>query len=184
MKPLKSVNLFPVFSEIQTATTAQQLRDERIVCQNHLIEMRHDMELREWIASVNMMHDLIGQRAAAICEQDMWEAGLGRPPARYAFVAFGGSGRQEATLWSDQDNGLIIGDELEEEQLPFFREYGLRLANLLEYAGYPKCSGKVMCSEPLWSKSLAIGKIRLANGVETSSGSRFAILSSLRISVI
>ena len=61
MKPLKSVNLFPVFSEIQTARTAQQLRDERIVCQNHLIEMRHDMELREWIASVNMMHDLIGQ---------------------------------------------------------------------------------------------------------------------------
>ena len=71
------------------SATAQQLRDERIVCQNHLIEMRHDMELREWIASVNMMHDLIGQRAAAICEQDMWEAGLGRPPARYAFVAFG-----------------------------------------------------------------------------------------------
>ncbi|WP_339294555.1 DUF294 nucleotidyltransferase-like domain-containing protein [Paenibacillus sp. FSL W7-1279] len=162
MKPLKSVNLFPVFSEIQTAATAQQLRDERIVCQNHLIEMRHDMELREWIASVNTMHDLIGQRAAAICEQDMWEAGLGRPPARYAFVAFGSSGRQEATLWSDQDNGLIIGDELEEEQLPFFREYGLRLANLLEYAGYPKCSGKVMCSEPLWNKKLGDWKNQIS----------------------
>ncbi|MGV2787413.1 signal transduction protein, partial [Clostridium perfringens] len=38
MKPLKSVNLFPVFSEIQTATTAQEIRDERIACQNHLIE--------------------------------------------------------------------------------------------------------------------------------------------------
>lgn len=162
MKPLKSVNLFPALSEIRKAATAQQLRDERIACQNQLIEMRSNMELREWIASVNTMHDLIGQRAAAICEQDMWEAGFGRPPARYAFVVFGSCGRQEATLWSDQDNGLIIGDELEEEALPFFREFGFRLANLLEYLGYPKCSGKVMCSEPLWSKRLGDWKNQIS----------------------
>ncbi|KZS44075.1 signal transduction protein [Paenibacillus glucanolyticus] len=163
MKPLKSVNLFPVFSEIQKAVSAQQLRDERIACQNHLLEKRSDMELREWIASVNRMHDLIGQRAAAICEQDMWEAGYGRPPARYAFVAFGSSGRQEATLWSDQDNGLILGDELGEEDLPFFWEFGLRLSDLLEYTGYPKCSGKVMCSEPLWSKRLEDWKNQISD---------------------
>ncbi|GAB6926403.1 hypothetical protein JCM10914A_03860 [Paenibacillus sp. JCM 10914] len=162
MKPLKSVNPFPLFSEIQKADSAQQLCDERIACQNQLIEMSKNVELREWIASINQMHDLIGQRAAAICEQNMEEAGFGRPPARYAFVAFGSSGRQEATLWSDQDNGLIIGDELEEGQLPYFREFGARLADALELVGYPKCSGKVMCSEPLWSKPLHQWKVQIS----------------------
>jgi len=154
MKPQNSGHEFPHLSEIRNVSTAQQLRDQRIACQNQLIDMRSELKLRDWIALINAMHDEIGERAAAICEQDMWKAGFGRPPARYAFVAFGSSGRQEATLWSDQDNGMIIGDELEEECLSYFREFGLRLANLLEYAGYPKCPGKVMCSEPLWSQRL------------------------------
>ncbi|MGG1879763.1 DUF294 nucleotidyltransferase-like domain-containing protein [Paenibacillus cisolokensis] len=155
MKRHNSVQLFPELSELQTAATARQLREMRIICQNKLLDMRSSMELKAWVASVNLMHDLIGQRAAAICEHDMWEAGFGRPPARYAFVAFGSGGRQEATLWSDQDNGMILGDELKEDELPFFREFGRRLAGILELVGYPKCSGKVMCSEPLWSKRLA-----------------------------
>lgn len=166
MKPQKSGHEFPQLLEIRNVSTAQQLRDQRIACQNQLIGMRSELELRDWVALINVMHDVIGERAAAICEQDMWKAGLGRPPARYAFVAFGSSGRQEATLWSDQDNGMIIGDELEEGGFSYFREFGLRLANLLEYAGYPKCPGKVMCSEPLWSQRLGDWKHQISTWCE------------------
>lgn len=183
MKHQNSGHEFPQLSEIRNVSTAQQLRDQRIACQNQLIDMRSRLELREWIALINAMHDEIGVRAAAICEQEMWKAGLGRPPARYAFVAFGSSGRQEATLWSDQDNGLIIGDELEEEGLPYFREFGLRLANLLEYTGYPKCPGKVMCSEPLWSQKLGDWKHQISIWCEDQQWEPiryFVIASDLR----
>lgn len=183
MKQQKSVNVFPELSEIQAAATARQLREMRITCQNRLLNMRSVMDLKTWVASVNVMHDLIGKRAAVICEQDMLEAGFGRPPARYAFVAFGSSGRQEATLWSDQDNGMILGDELKESELSFFREFGERLSTILEQVGYPKCSGKVMCSEPLWSKRLAEWREQLLQWTENQEWEpvrNFIIASDLR----
>ncbi|CAM3399668.1 MULTISPECIES: DUF294 nucleotidyltransferase-like domain-containing protein [Paenibacillus] len=157
MESKASVNRLPEHSEmpdIQKANSVEQLRDVRITCQQQLLDLRPKMEFLEWVASVNSMHDQINRRAAELCEQNMWEAGFGRLPARYAFVAFGSIGRQEATLWSDQDNGLIIGDEMQGEDLAYFREFGLRLADMLEVLGYPKCPGRVMCSEPLWSMRL------------------------------
>jgi CBS domain-containing protein len=40
----------------------------------------------------------------------MAEAELGEPPAPYAWVALGAHGRQEQTLRTSQDNGLVHGD--------------------------------------------------------------------------
>ncbi|SMF78556.1 CBS domain-containing protein [Paenibacillus uliginis N3/975] len=162
MKPLESKDLFPEFPEILEARTERELRNARIAGQNKLLEMKSDTNLDTWISWVNRMHDEIGQHAAVLCEQMMVEAGFGRPPVRYAFVAFGSAGRQEATLWSDQDNGLIVGDELEEGAEIYFEKFGSCLSDILEVAGYPKCTGKVMCSEPIWRLSLTAWKQQLS----------------------
>lgn len=163
MKPLESIYSFPEFLEIQEAREEQELRNARISCQNKLLEMKNETNPEVWMSWVNRMHDEIAQQAAVLCEIKLSEAGFGRPPARYAFVAFGSSGRQEATLWSDQDNGLIIGDELEEGDAGYFLKFGVSLSNLLEFAGYPKCAGKVMCSEPKWRLSLTEWKKQLTD---------------------
>lgn len=163
MKPLESINLFPEFLEIQEAGEEQELRNARISCQNKLLEMKSDTNSDVWIAWANRMHDEIARRAVRLCEIKLREAGFGQPPARYSFVAFGSSGRQEATLWSDQDNGLIIGDELEEEDAGYFLKLGVSLSDMLEVAGYPKCTGKVMCSEPMWRLSLSEWKKQLTD---------------------
>ncbi|UNK17067.1 DUF294 nucleotidyltransferase-like domain-containing protein [Paenibacillus sp. N3/727] len=162
MKPLESIDLFPEFPEIQEARTGRELRNARIAGQDKLLEMKSDTDLDTWISWVNRMHDEIGQRAAVLCEEMMVEAGFGRPPVCYAFVAFGSAGRQEATLWSDQDNGLIVGDELEEGAEIYFEKFGSCLSDILEVAGYPKCTGKVMCSEPIWRLSLTAWKQQLS----------------------
>lgn len=161
MKPLELKDEFPEFLEIQEAGTEQELRNARIAGQNKLLEMKNDTNPETWMSWVNRMHDEIGQRATVLCEQIMGEAGFGRPPARYAFIVFGSAGRQEATLWSDQDNGLIIGDEMEKGAEIYFQKFGSCLSEMLEVVGYPKCTGKVMCSESIWRLQLAAWKRQL-----------------------
>ncbi|MFI2858501.1 DUF294 nucleotidyltransferase-like domain-containing protein [Paenibacillus sp. JSM ZJ436] len=161
MEPLPSLHSELSFKEIPGCRSAEELKEARIACQERLLEQKPFMDLYTWIQQVNRMHDEIGRRAVHIGEEHMKGAGFGQPPARYAFVSFGSSGRQEATLWSDQDNGMIIGDEVDEEGNRYFQTFGEVLSDILVTAGYPKCSGKVMCSEPMWRKTLSEWKQQL-----------------------
>lgn len=160
MKPLESIE-WVEFSSIQEADDLLTLREARISCQNKLLAIKSDLNLDTWIGWINRMHD--ARRAVVLCEQRLREAGFGQPPARYTFIAFGSSGRQEATLWSDQDNGLIIGDEIEEDGSSYFLKFGVSLSGMLETVGYPKCAGKVMCSESTWRLPLTEWEKQLTN---------------------
>lgn len=68
-----------------------------------------------------------------------------------ALLVMGSEGREEQTLKTDQDNALIIKDgstcrELKDSML-MFNSYLLDL-------GFPKCSGNVMVTNPLWAKEV------------------------------
>ena len=82
---------------------------------------------------------------------------LGPPPAEFAFIAMGSQGRQEQTLVTDQDNGIIFAPSVEAD-LPEISDYFLRLGTMvcdgLNGAGYPFCRGGVMASNPRWCRSL------------------------------
>ncbi len=150
------------FSGIAVASSWDDLKERRIEYQTHLQQLRHTQTISVWMLLVNHMHDLITTKALDICEKEMLEAGYGSPPVLYSFIVFGSAGRMESTLWSDQDNGLIISDEFNEHKEQYFERFTKRLCNQLEYLGYDKCLGKVMCSEPLWRKSLMEWEVTLA----------------------
>ncbi|MEZ4637222.1 MAG: DUF294 nucleotidyltransferase-like domain-containing protein [Caldilineaceae bacterium] len=82
---------------------------------------------------------------------------LGPPPADFAFIAMGSEGRQEQTLVTDQDNGIIFAAPADAD-LPRVTEYflalGQRVCAGLDRAGYPLCRGGVMASNPRWCRSL------------------------------
>ncbi|MHA0857936.1 DUF294 nucleotidyltransferase-like domain-containing protein [Paenibacillus sp. CMAA1364] len=146
---------------INTSTWAE-LRENRIATQQELLQLKRMIPIFEWISLVNHMHDLIFRRAVELCEQEMVEEGRGLPPVRYSFVVFGSAGRLESTMWSDQDNGLIISDELNEGKELYFEQFSIILCNRLAYLGYEKCLGKVMCEEPRWRQTLASWKSTLS----------------------
>ena len=82
---------------------------------------------------------------------------LGPPPASFAFIAMGSQGRQEQTLLTDQDNGIIFtpaADADPEKVKDYFLRLGTRVSNGLDRAGYPLCRGNVMASNPRWCRSL------------------------------
>jgi PAS domain S-box-containing protein len=82
---------------------------------------------------------------------------LGPPPAAFAFIAMGSQGRQEQTLVTDQDNGIIFAPSTSAD-LPLISDYFLRLGTQvcdgLNRAGYPLCRGHVMANNPRWCRSL------------------------------
>lgn len=82
---------------------------------------------------------------------------LGAPPVDFAFIAMGSQGRQEQTLVTDQDNGIIFAP-VEDSDLPGVNEYFLRLGERvcdgLSHASYLLCRGGVMASAPRWCRSL------------------------------
>lgn len=155
MKPTDSYpNPFIASNEdLSKIDSPEALRAKRVEMQKQLRSQYSELQVLDWNRDVNVMHDVLMKRAVELCEREMEEAGYGPPPVSYAFVVFGSAGRQEQTLWSDQDNGLILSDEEHQNKDLYFAEFGRRLTDILEQTGYEKCEGKVMCSESRWRQT-------------------------------
>lgn len=147
---MKDVNL----QSLRAASDPEGLRSARLEEQTRLYEGFATTNIGVWNRLVGELHDTVMSRAAEICERQLMEEGFGPPPAPYAFIAFGSAGRNEQTLWSDQDNGLVIGESGDPAAKDYFAIFGPRLSHILEKSGYPPCPGNVMISNPLWRKTV------------------------------
>ena len=85
-------------------------------------------------------------------------AELGSPPCKFAFMIMGSEGREEQTLISDQDNGIIYEDLKNDKDKASASAYFGQLAELvcnhLNTAGYKFCSGDCMAKNPKWCQPL------------------------------
>jgi CBS domain-containing protein len=74
----------------------------------------------------------------------------------YCWVEMGSGGRQERTLWTDQDNAIIY--TCEEKDLPhveeFLRQLAQEVVTYLSRIGYPLCEGLIMANNPRWFQSI------------------------------
>jgi PAS domain S-box-containing protein len=105
----------------------------------------------------------ISRIADAICRRvvELVLAEMGPPPVDFAFIQLGSAGREEQTLATDQDNGLIFqdvpGDKLVEVQ-SYFLVFGTRVNEMLADIGYALCTGQVMAGNPRWCQPLTTWK--------------------------
>ena len=67
-------------------------------------------------------------------------------------IVMGSEGRGEQTVRTDQDNGLILSEPVDEAKLDTFRA---DFSGALSRFGFPPCPGNVMVSNPAWSRSLS-----------------------------
>jgi CBS domain-containing protein len=70
---------------------------------------------------------------------------------RSCLIVMGSEGREEQTVRTDQDNGLILAEPVDEAMLAGFRA---DFTAALEEFGFPPCPGDVMVRNPFWSKPL------------------------------
>ena len=91
------------------------------------------------------------------------------PPVPFTWLAFGSEGRQEQTLKTDQDNGILFvpppGQDaaaIRATLLPLARA----INEALDVCGYPLCKGNIMASNPECCLSLEEWKARFAKWIE------------------
>lgn len=86
---------------------------------------------------------------------EFYEREHGVAPASYAWLAFGSQGREDQTLSSDQDNGLLLADDLNDRQASWFEGLGAWVCSGLGDCGIPLCPGNIMASNPECRRSVA-----------------------------
>ncbi|WP_052452290.1 DUF294 nucleotidyltransferase-like domain-containing protein [Noviherbaspirillum autotrophicum] len=110
---------------------------------------------------ISLLNDLLTRRVIEVVSAEAAIDGV-----RWCWISLGSEGRQEQTLSSDQDNGIIFAGDMEasalrSKMLPLAQ----RINTMLDACGFPLCTGEVMASNPEWCLSLPEWKERFRNWI-------------------
>lgn len=142
-----------LLSEIEKAGNPEELRDSNQklpLLVRALLDAGTRLEHITRIMST--VADAITTRLITLAELD-----LGPPPAAYTFLALGSVARGEQTLATDQDNAIIyadVPDDQQESVQSYFLKLGEKVCSGLDLAGYRRCRGETMASNPKWCQPL------------------------------
>lgn len=155
---LQRVSPRQIGDSIRKAVSAQDLarpsRDIRELAHNMLAQGVASGHLMQFISTLN---DLLTARTLDLvleselgAEAEVWKKSL-------CWLALGSEGRYEQTLYTDQDNGLIVApppgvttENAKARLLPIAKKINEALAS----CGFPLCKGEVMAGNPEWLLSL------------------------------
>jgi PAS domain S-box-containing protein len=95
---------------------------------------------------------------------------FGEPPVAFAFIYLGSEGRQEETLFTDQDNAIIYKDVTKEDCKAvndYFLRLGGRVCDSLNFIGYSWCEGNIMAKNPKWCKPVSAWETYFTDWIST-----------------
>lgn len=118
-----------------------------------LSDHRPAPEVQRTLTEINK--EMYRRFCASIVDRMLMD-GWGELPIPLSVIVMGSGGRGENYLFSDQDNGFILGDYPDSEHLRldgYFRQLAERLCRRLDAAGLPYCNGYCMAVNPLWRKT-------------------------------
>jgi PAS domain S-box-containing protein len=94
----------------------------------------------------------------------------GEPPVAFSFICLGSEGRQEETLFTDQDNAIIYEDVTEEDPKAvndYFLRLGGWVCDSLNFIGYSWCEGNIMAKNPKWCKPVSAWETYFTDWIST-----------------
>lgn len=174
-------------------------QDDPVYLVQH-ISRQHDVEgikslvsgmsnlMVQWVNS-GMRAQQIGQILTAISDAvtvrliQIAEEKLGPAPVSWCWVGFGSQARAEQLLGADQDNGIIIDDAVNEQQLPWYSEMAKMVCDGLNTCGYVYCPGEIMASTNEWRQPLSSWQQKVRRWVTTptpDAAMRVSIFFDLR----
>jgi CBS domain-containing protein len=103
------------------------------------------------------------ERAADLAALAMERDGKGAAPCAFAVMVLGSGGRGESLLKPDQDNAIVYaaGDPDGPEDR-WFAAFAEHMADYLDEAGIPYCTGGVMARNAIWRGSVETWRGRIA----------------------
>ena len=149
-----------ILSELSRAKTKDQLRALRDQAEGLLRQYLEDEVGMGFISNmISEINDTLIRRAIQLSIEEMAGGGA-LPPVPFCWLALGSEGREEQLLRTDQDNAIVYADPGEEQDgsEAYFLELGKRVVDLLVEAGFARCPGDVMASNPKWNQPLSVWK--------------------------
>lgn len=124
---------------------------------------------------VASLADLLTQRLLAWAEER-----LGPAPLAYAWIAYGSHGRQELTLFSDQDNALVLADAYDPAQHgEYFHALAASVCDGLAACGFSLCPGEMMACNPRWRLSLSQWRHAFTDWIRATDAQKARLASNL-----
>lgn len=144
------------------ATLARSLGDVRQLAFNMLAQGIGAAQLTRFISALN---DAVTRRVIDINRQQHPLDDI-----EWAWLAFGSEGREEQTLSTDQDNGIVFRCETS-SGTTLLRTRLLAFAGAvnadLDRCGFPLCKGNIMAGNPAWCLSLSEWQSRFSSWIRT-----------------
>ncbi len=78
----------------------------------------------------------------------------GKAPMMFAWLVYGSQAREDQTMGSDQDNGLLLAERPSKTQAEYFAKMADYVCNGLAKCGIKLCNGNIMASNPKLRLSL------------------------------
>ena len=99
---------------------------------------------------ISRLNDHLTQRAIALRAAEH-----GVSLGRACWLALGSEGREEQTIATDQDNGLVLPDDADAASRERMLAFAESVNATLDACGYPLCRGGIMAGNPRWCLTLA-----------------------------
>ncbi|WP_209123602.1 DUF294 nucleotidyltransferase-like domain-containing protein [Alkalihalobacillus sp. BA299] len=116
---------------------------------------------------LNQFHHKIMNKVLKIAIDELKEK-FGDPPSEFSWFVMGSGGRLEQAIVSDQDHGLVY-ERNDVRSKTYFHALGNEITKGLYLTGYLYCEGNVMCSNPLWCRSMEEWQAQINKWMEEKS---------------
>jgi len=150
-----------ILTEIGRATTKAKLRALRDQAEELLRQYLEDEVGMGFLSNmISEINDTLIRRAIGLSLQELADRGM-EPPVAFCWLALGSEGREEQLLRTDQDNAILYADPGEDDDgvaERFFLELGTLVVDILLEAGFERCPGDIMASNPKWNQPLSSWK--------------------------
>ena len=123
--------------------------------------LQDGLQPRALTAVISELNDSFTQRLVTVTAQAQ-----SRDLRQACWLAFGSEGREEQTLATDQDNGLIFVSDEPERDRPVWLSFAQAVNQALDDCGFPLCKGEVMARNPACCLTPAEWSARLAHWVD------------------
>ena len=146
-----------ILSEMNRAKTRARLRALRDQAETLLRQyLKEEVGMAFLSNMISEINDTLIKRAIEISLRELSEQGK-TPPVAFCWLALGSEGREEQLLRTDQDNAIVYADAGDDAAVAqsFFLELGQMVVDVLVEAGFVRCPGDVMASNPKWNQPLS-----------------------------
>ncbi|HEY9052609.1 MAG TPA: putative nucleotidyltransferase substrate binding domain-containing protein [Gammaproteobacteria bacterium] len=144
----------PIFlvGDIYKQATVQQLAETSLLIPQVLVNL---VDADATAHSIGHMVSILGETITTRLLQ-LAEEKLGPAPIEYCWLSFGSLARLEQTAQSDQDNGLLLGNDYDPQQHgDYFNKLAHFVSDGMNACGYDYCPGNVMATNPKWLQPLS-----------------------------